>query len=260
MQTTALVKGWRSLIIWSNYLSDRGLLLWSEKNWALKLALLNDGGEVTKRLEKSLSKNPTRNPRRPSNFTEKHKAHVLNLVDNNLQATVWDVLESLTKSFGNFSLTKSVIHKHMNEICNLPIKKPHFKSEKRNSSENLQERFVWFMKWKDSDADFTKNCIFINDSGFHIKMWKNYAWSKKSERAVVKLPQTQYLVLYPRKVSFILHWGNLPHHPRKIREGIRKAVKARRGVVTVVEGQTDITEYSQKPPKGKRLCPLYEVH
>ena len=46
------------------------------------------------------------------------------------------------------------------------------------------------MKWKDSDGDFTKNYIFIDESGFHINM-QNCPWSRKSERAVVKLPQTR---------------------------------------------------------------------
>ncbi|KAI9027547.1 hypothetical protein CLU79DRAFT_686632, partial [Phycomyces nitens] len=41
----------------------------------------------------------------------------------------------------------------------------------------------------DSDVDFTKNCIFIDESGLHINMRKNYAWSRKSEHTVVKLPQ-----------------------------------------------------------------------
>ncbi|KAG0738811.1 hypothetical protein G6F62_007891 [Rhizopus arrhizus] len=121
---------------------------------------------------------------------EEHKAYVLDLVDDDPQVTVCDVVERLTKSFEDFSLTKSAIHKHMNETCNLSVKKPH-ESEKRNSPENLQERYEWFMKWKDSDADFTKNCIFIDESGFHINMRKNYAWSRKSERIVVKLPQTR---------------------------------------------------------------------
>lgn len=58
----------------------------------------------------------------------------------------------------------------MNEACNLLIIKPHFESEKRNISEKLQEKYEWFMKWKDSDAYFTKNCIFINESRFHINM------------------------------------------------------------------------------------------
>ena len=118
-------------------------------------------------------KKTTRNPRRPNNFIEEHKAYVLDLVDDDPQVTVCDVVERLTKSFEDFSLTKSAIHKHMNETCNLSVKKPH-ESEKRNSPENLQERYEWFMKWKDSDADFTKNCIFI-ESGFHINMRKNYA-------------------------------------------------------------------------------------
>lgn len=33
-------------------------------------------------------KKSTRNPGRPSNFTEEHKAHVLNLVDNDPHATI----------------------------------------------------------------------------------------------------------------------------------------------------------------------------
>ncbi|KAG0732748.1 hypothetical protein G6F23_014014 [Rhizopus arrhizus] len=60
-------------------------------------------------------KKSTRNPERPNNFTEEHKAQVLDLVDDDPQVTVCDVVESLTKSFEDFSLTKSAIHKHMNE-------------------------------------------------------------------------------------------------------------------------------------------------
>ncbi|KAI8638117.1 hypothetical protein BD408DRAFT_423476 [Parasitella parasitica] len=38
----------------------------------------------------------------PNNFTEEHKAHVLDLVDDDPQVTVCDVLESLTTSFEDF--------------------------------------------------------------------------------------------------------------------------------------------------------------
>ncbi|ORE07192.1 hypothetical protein BCV72DRAFT_304819 [Rhizopus microsporus var. microsporus] len=129
----------------------------------------------------------TRNPGHSNNFTEEHKTHVLDLVDDDPQVTVCDVVESRTKSSEDFSLTKSIIHKHMNETYNLSVKKPHFESEKRNSLENLQERYERFMKWKDSDADFTKNCIFIDESGFRINMRKNYAWSRKSDYVRVRL-------------------------------------------------------------------------
>ncbi|KAI9027546.1 hypothetical protein CLU79DRAFT_739675 [Phycomyces nitens] len=47
----------------------------------------------------------------------------LDQVDYDPQVTVCDVVESLTRSFEEFSLTKSLIHKHMNETCNPPVKK-----------------------------------------------------------------------------------------------------------------------------------------
>lgn len=200
-------------------------------------------------------KKSTRNPGRPNNFTEEHKAHVLDLVDDDPQVTVCDVVESLTKSFEDFSLTKSAIHKHMNETCNLSVKKPHFESEKRNSPENLQERYEWFMKWKDSDADFTKNCIFIDESGFHINMRKNYAWSRKSERAVVKLPQTRaasHTIIGAVSTKGVIHIAlrKPPPPPAKDTKKRARDNKGKKRAVTAVEEEADTTtsDYSQKPP------------
>ncbi|KAG1456343.1 hypothetical protein G6F46_010488 [Rhizopus delemar] len=56
--------------------------------------------------------------------------------------------------------------------------------EVRNSVGNLQTRFEWFMKWKDSDLDFTKNCIFIDEAGFHINMRNNWARLKSGSSAI----------------------------------------------------------------------------
>ncbi|GAA5811901.1 hypothetical protein MFLAVUS_005348 [Mucor flavus] len=61
----------------------------------------------------------------------------------------------------------------------ITIKKPLFEPEIRNSPENMETRFEWFMKWKDSNIDFTKYCIFIDEGGFHINMRNNWATSKK---------------------------------------------------------------------------------
>ncbi|KAG0933992.1 hypothetical protein G6F57_009403 [Rhizopus arrhizus] len=33
----------------------------------------------------------------------------------------------------------------------------------RNSDNNLQTRYEWFMKWKGSDLGYTKNCVFIDE-------------------------------------------------------------------------------------------------
>lgn len=50
------------------------------------------------------------------------------------------------------------------------IKKPTFEPEARNSADNLETRYERFMKWKDSDVDFTKNCVFTDEAGFHINL------------------------------------------------------------------------------------------
>ena len=55
----------------------------------------------------------------------------------------------------------------------ITLKKPHFEAKVRSSVDNLETRYEWFMNWKDRDLDYTKNCMFIDESGFHINMRNN---------------------------------------------------------------------------------------
>ena len=57
---------------------------------------------------------------------------------------------------------------HLRSNMLIIIKKPTFNPKIRNSENNLQARYEWFMKWKDSDLDYTKNCVFIDEVGFNI--------------------------------------------------------------------------------------------
>lgn len=50
------------------------------------------------------------------------------------------------------------------------IKKPAFKPEARNSFDNLETRYEWFMKRKDFNVNFIKVCIFIDEAGFYINL------------------------------------------------------------------------------------------
>ena len=65
----------------------------------------------------------------------------------------------------------------------ITIKKPIFEAEVRNSVENLQKRYEWFMKRKDWDLDYTKNCVFIDEVGSHTSMRNNWARSKSGGSA-----------------------------------------------------------------------------
>ncbi len=55
----------------------------------------------------------------------------------------------------------------------ITIKKPHFEAEARNSVVNLQTSYEWFMDLKEKSLDYTNNCVFIDEAGFHINMGNN---------------------------------------------------------------------------------------
>ncbi|KAL0076088.1 hypothetical protein F4703DRAFT_1719083, partial [Phycomyces blakesleeanus] len=55
----------------------------------------------------------------------------------------------------------------------------------RNSIENLNTRKQWFMEWKDTNLDYTNNCVFIDETGFSINMRNSWARSVRETLAIV---------------------------------------------------------------------------
>ncbi|KAI8967121.1 hypothetical protein BDF20DRAFT_830218, partial [Mycotypha africana] len=92
---------------------------------------------------------------------------VQKLVDEEPHVTVTEMVHDLVAKFEDISLCKTQVYYHTKTTCNLAVSIARFESEKRNSLEDLEERYKWFMGWKGSDIDFTKNCVFIDESGFH---------------------------------------------------------------------------------------------
>jgi hypothetical protein len=80
---------------------------------------------------------------------------------------------------------------HLRNNMLISIKKPTFDPMARNSDNNLQTRYEWFMKWKDSDLDYTKNCVFINEAGFNINMRNNWARPAVGTPARVETEKTR---------------------------------------------------------------------
>lgn len=73
----------------------------------------------------------------------------------------------------------------------ISIKKPTFDPKVRNSDDNLQTRYEWFMKWKDSNLDYTNNCVFIDEAGFNINMRNNWARSVVGAPAQVEVEKVR---------------------------------------------------------------------
>ena len=79
----------------------------------------------------------------------------------------------------------------MKEKCRISLKKAHFHSVERNSSENIERRYKWIKRWMETGMDYLSNCIFIDEAAFHINMKRNVAWSKIGSRAEVVIPKTR---------------------------------------------------------------------
>ncbi|CEP13202.1 hypothetical protein [Parasitella parasitica] len=117
-------------------------------------ATREDGGNST---EKTALCRTSEMKGRPSTFTNEHDSYLIELMDNDSQIIVSDIMERLTEKFERFSISNSQLNHHLkNNLC-LTMKEATFEAEARNSKENLQQRFDWFMQWKDSDLDFTRN-------------------------------------------------------------------------------------------------------
>jgi transposase len=79
----------------------------------------------------------------------------------------------------------------MKSECNLLLKKADFHSVERNSSAKIEERYNWVRKCENTDMNFLKDCVLLDESTFDINMKRSRAWSRKSTRAIVTLPTTR---------------------------------------------------------------------
>ncbi len=108
-----------------------------------------------------------------SSITAEHQNHIYSLLDQDAQLYAEDIIEDLTKQFDGFSISKSHMNSYLKNVMLVTVKNSTFEPEKKNSVGNLNIRFEWFTKWKNTDLDFTKNSMFIDEAGFHISMRNN---------------------------------------------------------------------------------------
>lgn len=131
------------------------------------------------------------NQGRKKKITPEHDQFIRDLVDNDPQIFAEDIVDQLVQQFDNVSISKSHMNNYLkSELC-MAIKKPIFESTDRNFPKNLQDRYDWYMVWKDTNIEFTENCIFIDEASFYINMRFNWARSEIGTQAMVKTPKTR---------------------------------------------------------------------
>ncbi|RCH89437.1 hypothetical protein CU097_009794 [Rhizopus azygosporus] len=122
---------------------------------------------------------------------EEHRQFLLNYIDENPSAVVTDVAKSLAQNFADLNVSRSIVYNFMTIQCNLFLKQAQFQLVKRHSEEKIQQRYDWVQKWHQTDLDFTTNCVFLDESAFHINLKRGMAWSKKGTPAIVTVPTTK---------------------------------------------------------------------
>jgi hypothetical protein len=113
------------------------------------------------------------------------------LVEEQPDIVLEDIMTSLVGRFEGLSISQTALHNYLKEKCCVTLKRARFHSVQRNSPEKLEGRFNWINRWLQTDMDYTSNCVFIDESAFHINLKRTYARSKKGTPAIVKVPKTR---------------------------------------------------------------------
>lgn len=155
-----------------------------------------------------------------SSFKSEHQEYVRKLLDEDPQLYSVDIIDKLAEQFMGFSISKAQLNHHLKNTMLITVKKPTFEPAARNSEANLQARYNWYMEWKDTDLDFAKNCVFIDESGFHINMRNNWARSTVGTPAIVKTPRTRspsHTIIGAIHCSSVIHVSLKKPPPKKDR-------------------------------------------
>ncbi|KAI9476476.1 MAG: hypothetical protein EXX96DRAFT_620920 [Benjaminiella poitrasii] len=90
--------------------------------------------------------------------------------DKNPSTNVDQALDQLTANFEGLKIGKLAVYDFIRKDMGFTFKRAELHSQKRNDKSAIQERYEWACKIANSDIDFLKNCVFIDESGFYINM------------------------------------------------------------------------------------------
>ncbi|ORY94092.1 hypothetical protein BCR43DRAFT_551887 [Syncephalastrum racemosum] len=134
---------------------------------------------------------PEKRGGRPRLLNETHQQHVTAFIDDNPSVTLDQMMTSLTEQFDGLKVSGSTLHRFVHDHCSITFKKAHLHSKERNSPEKIQARYDWATEMRETDMDFTSNCVFIDESAFHVNIKRSGAWSRRGTGAEVIAPQTR---------------------------------------------------------------------
>ncbi|KAI8890164.1 hypothetical protein K501DRAFT_168947 [Backusella circina FSU 941] len=120
-----------------------------------------------------------------------HKDFLVEPFDKDPAATIEDAIEELSAHFEGIKIGSTTVHGFLKVDMNFIFKRATFHAEKRNNEENVEERYKWATEIVNSGVNFLRNCIVIDESGFHVNLKRTGAWGLKGKTSVIEVENSQ---------------------------------------------------------------------
>ncbi|KAG1084320.1 hypothetical protein G6F42_021837 [Rhizopus arrhizus] len=101
---------------------------------------------------------------------DRHKTHLVDLIDEEPSLVLEQMMDSLTASFIDLEISKTVPYNFVTKECKISLKRAHFHSVDPKSPGKIKARKEWVEEWMNTDMDYMSNCVFIDEAAFHINM------------------------------------------------------------------------------------------
>ncbi|KAI9276226.1 hypothetical protein BY458DRAFT_506036 [Sporodiniella umbellata] len=97
---------------------------------------------------------------------DEYKTYLISYFDKNPLASRQEAVENLTKAFNNCQIRNNQVGSFLVKDCRFTISRLTVANEVKNTPKAIERRYQWATEKLTSDADYQKNCVFIDDAKF----------------------------------------------------------------------------------------------
>ena len=131
-------------------------------------------------------------PKKADILNDDHAAYIVHLVDDFPAISLDQMREKTKAKFPGLKISKSAFYRFVRSECVLSIKKIEKHTEARSSDETIQKRIATVEAWlEDTEMDFSKNCVFLDEAGFNLHISRTRGWSRKGQKCVAEVPKSR---------------------------------------------------------------------
>lgn len=94
-------------------------------------------------------------------------------------------MDDLTSQFVDLEVSNTASYDITRNKCRISLKKAHLHSVNLNSYESLEKICDWVTRQQLADMDYLSNCVFIDETAFHVNIKRAVTWSKVGAKVVL---------------------------------------------------------------------------